>query len=401
MNQTNTSSAAQSVTRKPWAYFAVVLSAVLLLSGCSEEVVDHPIDLSNRVEHQFPQQHLSKLDSICNSIRIHSSGEYLYLATFREKKNYTDFYDLKFYDIKTGDLATLADLGSEYNFHFEREGRLYVTRAPAHDALRQLRCYEKMESIAPLGDRIFDWILQMNGKLLIRDGQRTCCYIDGKEVGSLDSEPDFIGFAWTHPRQNLALLKYSRDEGNEGEVGYKYSSTYYLATFDNSLNILDQKAILQETQSVKYGQFQVGRENELLFTRRIDTNGDNVSNYKDTRNANLMSMNLKTLEISVVCEDLKDLWYFKAHKNGRILFYDETEEDQGGNLWFLDRSSKARHVVMPLDGGRFMGFNTDENWRKLAYVKVLDTNNDDYHLFQEDISEVYLVDLQGLMENKL
>ena len=331
---------------------------------------------------------------------MHSSGEYLYLTAFREEEGYTSLYDLDLYDFATEEYETLADLGSDCYYYFEIDDRFYTTSSVIHYESHRLKCFDKNKLSTPLGNKSFSSVDRMNGKILIQNDLKISCYEEGREVGFFNVESDFAGFVWTSPKQNVAILLYTKYDEDEEEVDWDYPGTYYLVTFDDFYNIIEKKPILQETEIVKYGYFLPGRENELIYTKAVDANGDNVVDYNDKRNVTILSMDLKTLESYVVCDEPMEIRDLQVHPSGRIFFYDETEEDQGGNLWFINRKNNAKHVVMNLKDGCYQNFRLDKDWTKLVYVNVLDTTGDGKRYSWEDDSQIYLVDLKGLMENK-
>jgi len=339
---------------------------------------------------------LADLRSICSEVVISPSGDALYLSVHRELQNFTHLYDLKYYDLSQRRLVTLADVGADSSYFSAVIGDdWFRTASVVHHETHHVRCFRRAERI-PLrnGEQIVESLHPaMNGKLLVKNGDRVVCTAPDGIVGALDLGRDFYSVYWAHPHRNVLLLGYKRYDPAKGEVDYEYPATYFLVEVDAAFVIRRREKVLVERADERYGQFTPGRANEILFVKNIDTNGDGIADYRDRRNGFVMRLDLESLEVSAVLPEPMEIRSLMGHPEGLVFFADEQVEDVRSDVIVFDRRTGRKHVLLELRGGCFRDFTLSRDWTRLCYKCVLDTTGRGTHYDWEDESDIYIVDL--------
>ena len=328
---------------------------------------------------------LPGFQAICVDIDFSSTGKGLYLSVHREKRDFRNLYDLKYYDFATGVLTYLADLGSDSSYYKAfLEDKYYRTKATEAYKTHRILCFRDAQFMSiPSGGLVIESLDAANGKLLARGESQLLVLDDHNVLGRIPVDRDLASVVWGHPSRNILLLDYRVYDSSKGGIDYDTPAQYVVLEFDDSCGVTRRQPVSLVPRGSTCGWFADGHANDVVFAEYADQ--DQVSAVK--------SLNVDTLAVTTLVDRVTAVRSVQAHPSGLLFFGDEVQKNRSMVLRVLDRRSGNTHVLGTLTGGAFMGLSLSEDWRRLVFRNILDTTGQGKYYDWEDDSEVFTMEL--------
>jgi hypothetical protein len=350
----------------------------------------------NMTNKKLVAERLPLPEDIYSTLSLSPSGESLYLHQFREEVEYTNYWNLIYFDIPTGQKALIADTKSDSYFYGYLNEQMYTTTSVEKYKTRQIISFIKDKKVSITNATIvLELFSIVNGKFLYKINNQIYYQEGSWELKKLLTEKHIeLHIPFSHPTQNIFLLHTrDADRNGDGKIDYTDPGVYHLIEFDNQFTITRKETILEETLQKEYTGFVAWREGYMLFCESTDTNGDGKVDPDDRRNDVIRSLNLTTGKIETVLPEKHELWGYRldVHDSGLIFFADEIEENKQTKLFVYDPDQNKLKEIMNLTGGYFRSYVLSQDWRTLVFTKCTDTDRDGGIYFWKDKSQIFIV----------
>jgi hypothetical protein len=330
--------------------------------------------------------------AIYGGMDLSPNGRTLYLTRYRETIDGTPYYDLLEYDLNSGMVSDLGDVGCATIGKFMGETLLMWVMVEKYKTHRIVRFEAGKRVQSPDDDIVFSSSWVVHGKLVYqKEGQFYVSDQRGNRT-PLDFGTGFCGLQLVHPERNIVLLAYSAGEASRGSKRSDKQALYEhrLVKLDDRLNIDTVLWTYKDSGAAKLLYMRRWTRNSVLFVEATDTNNDGVVNWDDRRNSVVKSLELSSWKVSTLVPDGLELHFLAGHDSGLVLYADEVEKYKRTCLRVLaDGTSRD---VLELQGG--VGcFNLDAQWKTLVYLQAFDTSRKANFYPSENESNVFSVDL--------
>lgn len=243
------------------------------------------------VQNQFAISRLNLPRTIYELIELSPSGNSLYLTQFREKLEYTSYFDLIYYDTKTAESKSIADVGSHGSYLSGFIGDLYFKSVSVEGSETfSVLCFDKGNEVThSINDIIIEHFLTYKDRIIIKKDYDYFSMDKNGKQKQLNLENAYDGLRFCcHPNRNIAIA-------SKQDIAEKLMD-YFFVEFDDDFNVTKEDNILSETIAKKYSRFTGWTSTQILFTEQTDTNDDGIADYKDKRSSTIKSLNLETLQ---------------------------------------------------------------------------------------------------------
>ena len=200
----------------------------------------------------------------------------------------------------------------------------------------------------------------MNGMLWVKHGGRLVLVGHAGPVCALATPKTDSHVRWAHSSRNLLLLAHRATDERDPTPWYHRPSWYELVELDESLGSSESRLILSESEQLGYGNFELGRDNELIYVELPKNDG-----VSDSSRAKIRRLNLDSLTSEAVLEEPRSVTYLHAGASGRLLWVERnaTAEDR---LMHFDPADGSCGAVLDFPHApRWL--QVDERWTRLVY----------------------------------
>lgn len=320
---------------------------------------------------------------------MHPEKPAMYLFKYRETIDYGQHYDLVYFDLTKRKTVTLANVGTDnYNLEF-LDGILYSTASVKEYETHRILAFKDTQQVAtPFDQKIIKYFMLLNGKLVCQFNNQYS-YLD--EFGK-QRKIDFLNvynIPFIHKTRNLIIVSnFNKQIKSKYQNEWEHPQDYFLLEYDDDMNLVEQRPLFSETNTIKYEGFTEWDANRVLFNQVSDENGDGVITYDEKDNKQLLVLNLETLEVETLVSKKFTLRCTYGLTDHLVLLIDESQEDvlHTGMVYDLNTQKLSRCFELT---GSCLQFNLNEDRTKLLYKKILPDPKKGTFYDWENESEIY------------
>jgi hypothetical protein len=328
--------------------------------------------------------------AIYGGIWLSPDARTVYISRLREKIGVADYYDLIAYDMRTGAITSLADVGTDDLYYAGFDKAMFYKSASVENYKRHtILRFSGPKGLGRVKDGLVVNSFDVINDKLVYKVDNVWFWMDAQGL----QKPLALGDNLYRPNQacpqyNLVLLQYvMRPKAEKKSALY----TYRLARVDAQFNVDQILWTYSDEESKRFGYMREWTDNSVLFVEKTDTNGDGTVDYTDKRNSTVKALTFNSGDVSTVVAERLNLRFLAGHGSGLLLYADEVSENEHTRL--LVRQGSLETEMMNLRGGHFLSFQLDEKWTTMVYKRVDDTTRRGKFYSWEDKSEVLRVRL--------